>query len=43
MFIDENMQNYDENIEKIKDFLSWNFENIIKEMSEKMKIYASQT
>lgn len=37
----ENMQNYDENIEKIKDFLSWNFENIIKEMSEKMKIYAS--
>lgn len=37
---EDKMRNYETSIENIKNFLSWNLEDVIKEVSEKMKKYA---
>lgn len=38
----ENLDEYKNAIENIKNFISWDFENIIKSLTEKMKIHATK-
>lgn len=38
----ENLEEYKNAIENIKNFISWDFENIIKSLTEKMKIHATK-
>lgn len=37
---EENTKNYNNSIKNIKNFLSWDFEEVIKDLKEKMKLYA---
>lgn len=37
---EENIKNYNDSIKNIKNFLSWDFEEVIKDLKEKMRLYA---